>query len=72
MEHRTLTVKEFREDVLPLMIEAGDAPWADPHLQGEKEVYPWTEIADLDPKQASVLARSFYKWLRANPDAFDD
>lgn len=45
-ENRTLTIKEFKDEVLPLMIEAGDAVWADKDYQ---HLVPEPEPLALDP-----------------------
>jgi len=38
MENRSLTIVEFRDYWLPLMIEAGEAPWADPEYKTTEEL----------------------------------
>ena len=51
-ERRPLTIAEFREEVLPLMIDAGEAPWVgQAHVELEHDPFYADELVTDEDRQ---------------------
>lgn len=71
-EGRSLTVVEFRDQILPVLVDAGEAPWLDETVAEalpEQEPYPYEQLTEEEG-----LARQeviYQEMLRTLPSSSD-